>query len=138
MGPTLKFVNTGILRAGAIAAALSLAACGGGQHSASGPQGTADAATRAAYNDDFSGLTSRFDDALRPQVTRSQVGTLSDKMHKLGSYRGLTFVGNDPSKSEYTYRANFSGGSADVVVRMDPDGRFGAYRVFFEKDAAAP
>ncbi len=116
------------LRSGALAvAALLLASCGG---HGSGTQGAAENATRAVYNDDVGSVTQNFDDNLKTQVTRSEVGILSDQMHKYGDYQGLTYVSNDPGKNEYTYRAGFSKGTMNVVVRLDPDGKFAAYRVF--------
>jgi hypothetical protein len=108
--------------------ALVLAGCGG--NSAGQAQTVADSTTKAAYNDDINGVTQNFNDALKAQVTRSQVGTISDQMHRLGDYQGLTYVNTDPAKNEYTYRANFSKGSMTVVLRLDPDGKIAAYRVF--------
>ena len=113
----------------AVSAAIMLAACGGGG-SGGQAQSIADSATKAAYNDDANGLTQNFDDTLKSQVTRAQVGTLSDQMHKLGDYKGLTFVSSDPSKNEYTYRAGFTNGNANVVVRLDSDGKASAFHVF--------
>ena len=107
---------------------LALAACGGGNGQGQA-QSSADTTTKAVYNDDVDGVTQNFDDALKSQVTRSEVGILSDKMHSLGDYQGLTFVSNDPAKNEYTYRANFSKGAMNVVLRLDSDGKIGAYRV---------
>lgn len=104
-----------------------LAACGGGAHD---PQGSANAVTRAIYNDDQSTASSYFDDALRPHVTRASVGLISDKMHALGNYNGLSLLATDTSKHEYTYRASFSKGTMNVVVRLDADGKLAAYRVF--------
>jgi hypothetical protein len=104
---------------------ITLAAC-----SHNDPQSTANAVTRAVFENNQSAVTSYFDDALRPQVTRASVGVLSDKMHALGSYNGLTLLASDPSKHEYTYRANFSKGTMNVVVRVDPNGQLAAYRVF--------
>ncbi|HZZ65144.1 MAG TPA: hypothetical protein VFE17_06585 [Candidatus Baltobacteraceae bacterium] len=112
----------------ALAGALLIAACG--NNSASGAQASADSTTKAVYNDDPAGVSSNFDDTLKTQVTRSEVGILSDQMHRLGDYRGLTFVNSDPNKNEYTYRAGFSSGTMRIVVRLDPDGKFSAYRVF--------
>jgi hypothetical protein len=108
--------------------ALALAACGG--NNAGSAQSATDSTTKAVYNDDVNGVTQNFDDTLKTQVTRSEVGILSDQMHRLGDYHGLTFVGSDPNKNEYTYRAGFTKGNMNVVVRLDPDGRFAAYRVF--------
>lgn len=116
--------------AAALLAALSLAACGGGGNGNNGgAQASADSTTKAAYNDDYAGVTQNFDDNLKQDVTRSEVGILSDRMHKAGQYQGLTFVSSDPNKNEYTYRAGFSNGTMNVVVRLDPDGKFAAYRV---------
>ncbi len=81
------------------------------------------------YNDDPNSVTSHFDDQLKPQVTRTEVGILSDQMHKQGDYQGLTFVSDDPTKNEYTYRANFSKGSMNVVIKLDQNGQIAAYRV---------
>ena len=107
---------------------LALAACGGGNGGGQA-QGSADSTTKAVYNDDIDGVTQNFDDSLKSQVTRSEVGILSDQMHRLGDYKGLTFVSNDPAKNEYTYRADFAKGSMNVVLRLDPDGKIAAYRV---------
>jgi hypothetical protein len=104
---------------------IAFAACGRND-----PQSTANAVTRAVFENNQGAVTSYFDDALRPQVTRASVGVLSDKMHALGSYNGLTILATDPNKHEYTYRANFSKGTMNVVVRVDTDGRLAAYRVF--------
>ncbi|MFN2449035.1 MAG: hypothetical protein ABR508_04470 [Candidatus Baltobacteraceae bacterium] len=117
-------------RGAALLAVLALAACAPNANSANGAQGAADATTKAVYNDDASSVTQNFDDALRNQVTRSELGILSDQMHKMGDYHGLTFVTSDPNKSEYTYRAGFTKGAMNVVVRLDTDGKFSAYRVF--------
>jgi hypothetical protein len=108
--------------------ALALAACGGGGGTGQA-QSLADTTTKAVYNDDLSGVTAHFDDQLKGQVTRTQVGILSDQMHKQGDYRGLSFLSNDPNKNEYTYRANFSNGSMNVVLRLDENGEIAAYRV---------
>ena len=106
---------------------LALAACGGNPGGQA--QNSADTTTKAVYNDDVDGVTQNFDDTLKSQVTRSEVGILSDKMHSLGDYQGLTYVSDDPDKNEYTYRANFSKGSMNVVLKLDSDGKIGAYRV---------
>lgn len=106
---------------------LLLAACGGNANGAA--QGTANAITQAAYNNDLQGVTSSFDDALKPHVTHASVGAIADKMHALGNYQGLTFVAIDPTKNEYTFRAQFSKGAMNVVERLDADGKVAAYRV---------
>lgn len=121
-------------RAAAAVALTLLAACGG--NSAAGVQGSVDAATKAVYNDDPANVSQNFDDTLKSQVTRSEVGILSDQMHKYGDYQGVTFLTSDPNKNEYTYRATFAKGTMNVVVRLDPDGKFAAYRVFEPTTAA--
>lgn len=107
--------------------ALALAACGGGGNGQA--QSLADSTTKAVYNDDPGGVTSHFDDQLKSQVTRTEVGILSDQMHKQGDYQGVTFMSSDPNKNEYTYKANFSKGSMNVVLRLDQNGQIAAYRV---------
>jgi hypothetical protein len=94
------------------------------------PQSLANTVTRAVYDNNASAVQPYFDDALRAQVSRASVGVISDKMHELGSYNGLTLLGSDTTKREYSYRANFSKGAVNIVVRVDPDGRLAAYRVF--------
>lgn len=108
-----------------LALACALTACGGGD-----PQSSANAVTRAVYNDNPAAVTAHLDDALRSQVSRASVGLISDKMHALGSYNGLTLLGADTASHEYTYRANFSKGTLNVVIRLDTDGLLSAYRVF--------
>ncbi|MHB8146075.1 MAG: hypothetical protein ACYDGM_02285 [Vulcanimicrobiaceae bacterium] len=90
----------------------------------------ADSVTKAVYGNDARGVASQLDTQLQSQVSRGEVGMLSDKMHALGQYKGLTYISGDPTKNEYTYRANFDKGSLNVVVRVDADGKLGAYRVF--------
>ncbi len=104
----------------------ALASCGS---PAADAQNQADGVTKAVYNNDGAAITQKFDSALQKQVTRAQVGMLSDKLHKMGDYKGLTYVSNDGLKNEYTYRANFSNGTAPVIVRFDSDGKIAAYRI---------
>ena len=114
-----------------IALLAATAACNAGAGGASGSAATTtDDVTKAVYNNDVDAVTSNFDDQLKAQVSRGEVGTLSDKMHALGDYKGLTYVNGDPAKNEFTYRANFDKGSMNVVVRVDSDGRLSAYRIF--------
>ena len=94
------------------------------------PQGAVSAVARALYDDDPGAVSAHFDDTLRPKLTRAGVGLISDKMHALGNYDGLTLLAINGTKHEYTYRASFSKGTMNVVVRVDPDGRFAAYRLF--------
>ncbi len=104
----------------------ALASCGS---PAANAQNQADGVTKAVYNNDSAAVTQNFDSALQKQVTRAQVGLLSDKLHKLGDYKGVTYVSEDGLKNEYTYRANFSHGTAPVIVRFDSDGKVAAYRI---------
>lgn len=114
-----------------VLAAAMLAACNSaGSQSGGTAASTADSTTKAVYNNDMDGVTSNFDDQLKTTVNRADVGTLSDKMHALGDYKGLTYVSGDPAKNEFTYRADFDKGSMNVVVRVDGDGKLAAYRVF--------
>jgi hypothetical protein len=103
-----------------------LASCGS---PAADAQNKADGVTKGLYNNDGAAATQNFDAPLKQQVTRAQVGMLSDKLHKMGDYKGLTYVSNDGLKNEYTYRANFSKGDAPVIVRFDSDGKIAAYRI---------
>ncbi|HEY9179376.1 MAG TPA: hypothetical protein VIO32_01575 [Candidatus Baltobacteraceae bacterium] len=107
--------------------ALALAACAAG--GAGQAQSLADSTTKAVYNDDANAVTAHFDDQLKPTVTRSEVGILSDQMHKQGDYQGVSLLSSDPNKNEFTYRANFSKGSMNVVLRLDQNGEIAAYRV---------
>jgi hypothetical protein len=92
-------------------------------------QAATESATKAVYDDNASAVTQNFDDSLKSQVTRSEIGLMSDQMHRLGDYKGLRFVSSDAARDEYTYRATFSKGSLPIVVRLDADGRFAAYRM---------
>lgn len=104
---------------------MGLAAC-----AAHDPQAAANGVTRGIYDDSPAAVMPYFDDALRPQISRAGIGMISDKMHALGAYNGLTLLGSDGAKHEYSYRAAFSKGTMTVVVRVDGDGRLAAYRVF--------
>jgi len=109
----------------AIAAVSALAAC-----AAHDPQASVNGVTRAVYDDNRAAAVRYFDNALRPQVSRAGIGMISDKMHALGAYNGLTLVGSDGTMHEYRYRAGFSKGTVTIVVRIDSAGRLAAYRVF--------
>ena len=117
------------LAAGAAAlVGCALVACSAG---AGGNKNTqlADGITRAVYNNDYAGVTQNFDSTLAGQVTRSEVGDLSDRMHKLGDYSGLTEATSNDSSHKYTYLAKFSKGALMVEMRLDSDGKVAAYRV---------
>ena len=107
-----------------LAIALALSACGGPS-----PQKLADDTTRAIYARDQSSTVANFDDQLKPQVTRAQVGAISDAMHMLGDYKGLQMLDHDGNSGRYDFVANFDKGTMLVMLRMDTNGRIGAYRV---------
>ena len=109
---------------GAMAAAIALSAC-----AAQSPQRAVDQTTRALYEGNRDAVVANFDDGLKPQVTRAQVGAISDAMHMLGKYKGLQPAQGGSGDGRYDYTANFDHGSMLVMVRVDPDGRIGAYRV---------
>jgi hypothetical protein len=94
-----------------------------------GPQSVADSITRAVYANDYDGTTSPLDNQTRSQVTRAKLGDLSDKMHALGSYEGLTQTIADPDRGVYQYDAKFSRGHMTVWMRVDPTGKVGGYRL---------
>ena len=106
------------------------AACSGALAGGGSAQAAADGVTTSVYADNVAGVTAHFDQQLRAQVSRAEVGALSDKMHALGAYQGLTYVSGDPTKNEFTYRANFANGSMSLVIRMDSNGKLAAYRIF--------
>ena len=92
-------------------------------------QDLAESITRAIYDDDLAGTTANFDDSLKKQVTRGELGVLSDRMHALGQYESLAPRSADPAAGRYEYDATFSNGSLLVQLRVDPDGKVAAYRV---------
>jgi len=117
------------LAGGAAALALlALVACSGGAGANKNTQ-LADGITRAVYDNNYSGVTQNFDSGLAGQVTRSEVGDLSDRMHKLGDYTGLTEANSDDAAHKYTYLAKFSKGALMIEMRLDTGGKVAAYRV---------
>ncbi|MDQ6766600.1 MAG: hypothetical protein M3Z41_02190 [Candidatus Eremiobacteraeota bacterium] len=111
--------------AATVAAAFALAACS----NAGSEQKIADTVTRAVYNNDMAGVTSNFDSALAPQVTRASLGVLSDTMHKMGNFQGLTETATDLPAHRYVFDAKFDRGDMTVQMRLDPDGKVAAYKV---------
>jgi len=107
---------------------LAIAAAGCAPHTAD-PQALADETTRGVYDVDLDRATAHFDDALKTQVNRASVGQLSDRMHALGTYRGLKQVAAEPDKGRYDYEASFDKGTLLVQIRVDPDQKLGAYRI---------
>jgi hypothetical protein len=62
-------------------------------------------------------------------VTRGDLGQLSDQMHRLGTYQGLSQTNADPDRGLYDFDLKFASGHMTAKVRLDPSGRVGAYRV---------
>ena len=89
----------------------------------------ADTITRAVYANDYDATTANFDDATKKTVTRSDLGELSDRMHALGDYQSLSTRSASPDTGKYEFDAVFTGGTMVVELRIDPDGKIGAYRV---------
>jgi outer membrane murein-binding lipoprotein Lpp len=117
----VRWIGAAALAAAAAAATL-LAGC------ASREEHVADAATRAIYNDDVDALTSQFSPDLRAQVTRAQLGALSDIMHKDGDYSSLRETGTEPDGA-YDFLATFGSSSMVVKMKLDDQGRISGYRV---------
>ena len=121
MGTAVRFRLTAL---GAIAMAIALSACGG-----SSPQRLADQTTQALYQNNRDGVIANFDSSLKSQVTLAQVGAISDAMHMLGSYKGLRPMQSNGDTGRYDYAATFDKGTMLVMMRLDPNGKIGAYRV---------
>ena len=109
----------------AFASIMFLAACG----SSGSPQATADATTKAIYNDDVTAMQSRFNDDLRKQVTLDQVATISSKLHALGAYDGVSQTSADTAAGRFDYNARFGGATVPVHIRLDASGKLAAYRL---------
>ncbi len=90
----------------------------------------ADAVTKTVYANDFRGTTAQLDASTRGEVTRASVGALSDLMHRMGAYKGVALMAQDPAKNDYTYTATFEHGTLIVAIRMDAKGGVAAYHVF--------
>ena len=114
------------LLAATMAVALGLGACSGNSGI---EQKLADSVTRAVYNNDMSGVTSNFSSDVAPQVTRASLGMLSDQLHAMGNYQGLTETATDVPAQRYTFEAKFDKGDMTVQMRLDASGKIAAYRV---------
>jgi hypothetical protein len=88
----------------------------------------AEATTRAVYDNNYDGVTQNFTPDLAKQVTRAEVGQLSDVMHSHGDFKGLTETGTEPDGA-YDFRADFSNGSMIVKMKLDSSGKITGYRV---------
>ena len=118
-----------------VAVALAIAAYGCAHHD--DPLALASDTTRGVYDTDYAKTTEHFDAALKLQVTPASLNTLAARMHALGAYRGLTPASSEADKQRYSFEAAFDKGKMVVELRLDPNGRIGAYRVVPEV-AAAP
>jgi len=114
---------------------LALGACSGG--AATSPEKVVNDTTQAVYNDDLNAMQSHFDDGLRKQVTLDGVGTLAQKLHTFGAYKGLTQTAADANGGRYDYSAAFDNATMAVHVRVDSDGRIAAYRIDVPQNVAA-
>ncbi len=111
-----------------VALIVSIAACSGGTNSTA--DHAADAVTKTVYANDFRGTTAQLDASTKSEVTRASVGALSDLMHRMGAYKGVALMAQNPAKNEYTYTATFDHGTLIVAIRMDAKGGVAAYHVF--------
>ena len=122
-------MRSAVMAGGAAASVVfgcALTACGsqGGE-----PAKLADSITHGIYSDDLDATTANFDDQLKGQVTRSDLGDLSDQMHALGDYQSLAQRTADPNARKYQFDATFAKGMILVQLRLDADGKVAAYRV---------
>lgn len=113
----------------ALACALLACAVTGCASQSATPDGLADKITRAVYANDYDATVASFDDETKREVTRTDVGALSDRMHALGTIKSITLRSGNADSGRYEYDASFTGGSLLVELRIDPSGHVGAYRV---------
>ncbi len=104
-------------------ATLALAACG--QSGARSPGALVDGITRSVYAADYDGTTSYMDAATKAQVTRAEIGDLSDRMHALGAYQGAAEKQADPDRGVYEYDLKFASGhmTGKDPARPEREGR---------------
>jgi hypothetical protein len=117
-------------------AAFALAIAASGCAHRDDPLALASDTTRGVYDADYAKTTEHFDAALKLQVTPASLSTLSAQMHALGAYRGLTQTASEAGKQRYNFEAAFDRGAMLVELRLDSNGRIGAYRVVPEVAAA--
>jgi hypothetical protein len=109
--------------------ALLLLAIATGCSNASDPSAIAQKITQAVYANDFDSTTADFDDSLKAEVTRAEVGAISDKLHDLGSITQFSQRSGNADTGRYDYDVTLDHGSVVVQLRLDPSGKVGAYRV---------
>lgn len=102
------------------------------------PRDLAETITRAIYANDFETTVAAFDDATKRAVTRSELGTLSDRMHALGTLRSIVARDANVDMGRYEFDAAFTGGTLLVQMRIDPSGKVGAFRVVDAETATPP
>lgn len=107
-------------------ATLAIAGCGS---NAGNEQKLADQVTRAVYSNDMAGVTANMDSEAAQQVTRASLGAVSDLMHRMGNYQGLTETATDIPARRYTFDAKFDHGDLTVKLRLDADGKIAGYHV---------
>jgi hypothetical protein len=123
-------VKRSVLRAVTVATIVAVGAVACAQSAArTDPQTMADETTRGVYDADYDRTTKDMDAALKLQVTRGTIGQLSDRMHALGALQNFKLTSSDPDKGRYDYEATFDRGAMLVQIRLDPNGKIGAYRV---------
>lgn len=108
---------------------LTLAGCAGQGAGGGSESSIADNATKAVYDNDYVGLTDKMADSLKPQVTRAQVGVLSDKMHAMGEYQGVTQTSNDTVARRSRYTAKFAKGTMMIDMVLDANNKIIGYHV---------
>jgi hypothetical protein len=118
-----------LLRAGLALCALLAAGCASSFRHTDTPAALTDSITRAVYANDYEGTTAPFDPQTKAEVTRTEIGRLSDRMHALGSYQGLTQTKADADRGLYEFDLRFASGHMTAKLRVDPSGKVGAYRV---------
>ena len=128
----MRSFMTGVARAAALASIAFVTACGGNDANA-----TAERITRAVYANDLDSTIATFDDQTKKDVTRGELGEISDMMHGLGDFKSLTPRSANADSGRYEYDAAFTKGSMLVQLRIDASGKVGAYRVAPEGSLAA-
>ena len=113
----------------------ALTACSSGSGS---PQQLAEKITRAVYANDLDTTIATFDDQTKRDISRSQLGDLSDRMHALGALKSIVARDANADSGRYEFDAAFTGGMMLVQMRIDPSGKVGAYRVVPEEISSPP
>jgi len=129
-----------MVRCSALTGALlscALAACSNAP-SAGTAQQLAERVTRAVYANDLDTTLGTFDEATKRDITRAELGALSDRMHAVGAFKSLVQRDGNPDTGRYEFDASFSGGMMLLQMRIDPSGKVGAYRLVPEAISPPP